>query len=526
MIQLPANWADATVGGVCDLINGRAFRPSEWSTSGNGLPIVRIQNLRDPVAPYNRFEGTADDRHLVENEDVVFAWSGTPGTSFGAHVWSGGRAVLNQHIFKVAFDRELLHPRFLMLAMNAALPDLIPRAKGGAGLKHLTKAHVESIRVPIPPRAEQNRIVAQLDATVTPLMASRAELHRLKLMIPVLERACLAAAASGRFIDRDQLNGRAEARIANWPSLTISECGEVMLGRARDPARHTGPQMRPYLRVANVLEGRIDVTDVMQMQFSDKEFERYVLKINDILINEGQSLELVGRPAMFLGEMENCCFTNTLVRFRAASMIVPEFALLVFRHYLHSGRFRSIAKITTNLAHLGAARFASLQMPVPPIEEQRTTVERCGRLLQRLNLVREQIEEVVSKAASAVKTLENDALQGRLSQQRSTEAKPVSRILPASARRRSGGVSLNSQKSEKVRAEMADILTVVQALKSAGTGLSGQQLFRKMGYPEHASISDAEQFFVDLRAALRDGIVRKTGEGDGEVFALVEGGAS
>jgi type I restriction enzyme S subunit len=72
--------------------------------------------------------------------------------------------------------------------------------------------------------------------------------------------------------------------------------------------------MIPYLRVANVFDGWISTEDVLQMRFTDTEFQRYHLKTGDILLNEGQSLELVGRSAIYGGAPPKCCFQNTLVR--------------------------------------------------------------------------------------------------------------------------------------------------------------------------------------------------------------------
>ena len=96
----------------------------------------------------------------------------------------------------------------------------------------------------------------------------------------------------------------------------------------------------------------------MEMNFAPKEFEVYRLREGDILLNEGQSLELVGRPAMLRGELDDVCFQNTLVRFRASSVVDPAYALIVFRAYLHSGRFQRIARWTVNITHLGGGRFA------------------------------------------------------------------------------------------------------------------------------------------------------------------------
>ena len=71
--QLPKSWCVGQIGELCDLKNGRAFKPSEWTT--NGLPIVRIQNLNDASAHFNHFDGEVSDRFLIENGNLLFAWS-------------------------------------------------------------------------------------------------------------------------------------------------------------------------------------------------------------------------------------------------------------------------------------------------------------------------------------------------------------------------------------------------------------------------------------------------------------------
>jgi type I restriction enzyme S subunit len=143
--------------------------------------------------------------------------------------------------------------------------------------------------------------------------------------------------------------------------------------------------MRPYLRVANVFEDRIDTSDVMQMNFTDAEFETYRLAVGDILLNEGQSPELLGRPAMYRDEVPGACFTNTLVRFRAGPCVSASYALAVFRYYMHSGRFRAIGTITTNIAHLGAGRLSEVEFPVPPPNEQARIVATLDELFSKLD---------------------------------------------------------------------------------------------------------------------------------------------
>ena len=155
----------------------------------------------------------------------------------------------------------------------------------------------------------------------------------------------------------------------DWTLEAVSNFGSVSAGRQKAPSFKEGAP-RKYLRVANVYEAHIDTSDVLEMPFTDPEYSRYKLEPGDILLNEGQSIELVGRPAMYEGFPENCCFQNTLVRFKPNNRVNPHFALQLFRLCLHDGTFQKIAKKTTSIAHLGVSRFAELELLWPPLIEQ------------------------------------------------------------------------------------------------------------------------------------------------------------
>jgi type I restriction enzyme S subunit len=119
MSELPDGWTYTTIGDLCDLVNGRAFKPSDWTPSG--LPIVRIQNLNRSDAKFNFFAGAVQEKFLVEPGDLLFGWSGTPGTSFGAHIWEGPKAILNQHIFNVHYNGQAVDKAFFRYAINQSL---------------------------------------------------------------------------------------------------------------------------------------------------------------------------------------------------------------------------------------------------------------------------------------------------------------------------------------------------------------------------------------------------------------------
>ena len=396
--ELPVGWVEVPIGDLCELRNGRAFKPAEWTDEG--IPIVRIQNLNNWQAKFNHYQGEVDANHLLGGGELLFAWSGTPGTSFGAHIWAGGKAALNQHIFRVDFDEFSLQKDFFRYAINQKLNDLIDIAHGGVGLRHVTKGKFEQTEVCLPPLNEQRRLAAKLDTTLAAVDACRQRLDGVAAILKRFRQAVLAAATSGELTREWREERGIEDR--DWSTIKTREAGRVQLGRQRSPKYHSGPTMRPYLRVQNIFEDRIDLSDVMEMDFSGADLQRYLLHPGDILLNEGQSPQYLGRPAMYRGQVSGeVCFTNFLIRFQAGDSVLPEFALLVFRHYMHSGRYVSEGTITTNIAHLSAGRFGEVEFPLPSPDEQAEIVRRA----QDLFTLADQLEARLTTARKVVDRL-------------------------------------------------------------------------------------------------------------------------
>ena len=159
-----SNFTLVSIGEICELINGRAFKPEDWKRADSGgLPIVRIQNLNTPGSEFNYYTGDVKDQHIINSGELLFSWSGSRGTSFGAHIWNGERAVLNQHIFKVGFDEDRIIKMYLLHALNRAVTEVEENLHGGVGLVHITKGNLEKIQIPLPPISVQNEIVSEIE---------------------------------------------------------------------------------------------------------------------------------------------------------------------------------------------------------------------------------------------------------------------------------------------------------------------------------------------------------------------------
>ena len=155
----------ARLGDVATYINGYAFKPSDWSDTG--LPIIRIQDLTGNSYQANRYNGEYASKYEVNDGDVLISWS----ASLGVYIWHGEKALLNQHIFKVVFNKEEVSKNFFVYQVENILAKAASEAHG-ATMKHLTKPIFDALPFYLPPIDEQRRIAATLDK-ITELIAKR-----------------------------------------------------------------------------------------------------------------------------------------------------------------------------------------------------------------------------------------------------------------------------------------------------------------------------------------------------------------
>lgn len=178
---IPDDWKVKPINAVCKLINGRGFKPYEWEKIG--LPIIRIQNLNGSD-DFNFYQGSYDKKLEVENGQLLFAWSGSRGTSFGPHVWSGPRGLLNYHTWKVQIQESEIAKGFFLYALKQLTSFIEGRAHGASALVHTQKWEMEGFEFPLPPtKAEQDAIAEALsdaDALIESLEQLFAKKRHLK----------------------------------------------------------------------------------------------------------------------------------------------------------------------------------------------------------------------------------------------------------------------------------------------------------------------------------------------------------
>ncbi len=172
---------------------------------------------------------------------------------------------------------------------------------------------------------------------------------------------------------------------SGWVESRLADIAEVRLGRQRSPKRATGDRMRPYLRAANVTWKGIDLTDIKEMDFTAVESESYELRPGDLLLSEASgSPGEVGKPGQWRGEIEGCCFQNTLIRVRLPSDLAPDYFEYFFREQALSRRFADGSR-GVGIHHLGAAALSNWLVPLAPVAEQRRIVAAIEEAFSKLD---------------------------------------------------------------------------------------------------------------------------------------------
>ncbi len=192
-----------------------------------------------------------------------------------------------------------------------------------------------------------------------------------------------------------------------WAVARLDELAEVRLGRQRSPKNHSGSRMRPYLRAANVTWSGLDLNDVKEMNFTEDESAVYELRPGDVLVAEASgSADEVGKPAVWRGEIDGCCFQNTLIRVRTRGS-VPEYLRYFLLAEAGSGRIGR-ASPGVGIHHIGASRLAAWPVPVPPLAEQRRIVAAIEEHFSRLEAGASQLQ-VATKRLQALRSRIVDA---------------------------------------------------------------------------------------------------------------------
>ena len=334
-IEMFGNSPQKELGELATFVNGSAFKPEEWSQEG--LPIVRIQNLTQGDAPYNYYSGDTSKKVCLNTGDILVSWSAT----LGVFTWSKGPALLNQHIFKVVFDKLDIEQSFFIYTVKLALEKMADKAHGST-MRHVVKKDFDSTKVSFPSMREQQRFVSIAE------QADKSKFDDFKSqfieMFENVESYCkLEDLISDTF-------------PGEWGSEPISE------------------NAIKVIRTTNFTnEGYLDLTDVVTRDIEPKKVVRKKLKQGDTILERsgGTKDNPVGRVVFFdeIGDYLPNNFTQVL-RPKESVNPVYLFYALYNSYNLNKAAMRAMASQTTGIQNLSMSDFMAKSIVLPSRDEQ------------------------------------------------------------------------------------------------------------------------------------------------------------
>jgi type I restriction enzyme S subunit len=267
--------------------------------------------------------------------------------------------------------------------------------------------------IAVPPLAEQKRIVAKVEEVLWRVTAARERLAKVPAILKQFRQAILAAACSGRLTE-DWRDADDSGLPAGWTMTTVKEIAEIRGGIQKQPKRKPGHNAYPYLRVANVLRGRLDLADIHRMELFDRELPLYRLQPDDLLIVEGNgSLAEIGRSALWTGEIADCVHQNHIIRVRVTKAD-PHYVNVYWNSPQGSGAASESAVTTAGLHSLSVKKIAGLNVPLPPLREQHEIVRRVDALFKLADAIEQRVSAATQRADKLTQAVLAKAFRGEL----------------------------------------------------------------------------------------------------------------
>ena len=393
------NWGTIPLESLLLLCDNGTWGP--LSSPDEGYPILRSTNisrewtldLSGDVA-YRKIEDAKAERYQLELGDIIVTKSSGSAHLIGQaalfDVQSKRPYLFSNFTQRLRPNHDLVLSEYLYFYLRSpqARQVIDKMHRTTSGLRNLKLDDYKSQLVPVPyPKhperslAEQRRIVARLEALLGEVRAMRDLAQEMEKDI---ERV-MASALAEVF----------DSPNREWNTSRLAEVAFIQTGTAKGRRfRDRATVELPYLRVANVQAGYLDLTEVKTITIAESEIERYRLQPGDLLLTEGGDYDKLGRGAVWEGQIELCVHQNHIfaVRFDQ-NAVLPKFAEYEMQSWYARHYFLSVAKKTTNLATINKTKLGNFPLRYPSPAEQQCIVEHLDAIRDEVNASREQIAQ-------------------------------------------------------------------------------------------------------------------------------------
>lgn len=319
-----------------------------------GKPVRAFTN--DPKVPRAR------------EEDVLLVWDGSIGKCASGLSGAVGSTIA------VLSPKKGLNTKFLEYFIRRSKNHILETSTG-TGLQHINKSFLKTTEIPLPPNEEdQERIADKLDSLLAKVKDAQSRLDKIPTILGRFRQSVLSAAFSGELTKAWRKKNKVDAE---WQEIKLGEVlSDLKYGTAKKCFREK--KKHPVLRIPNVVQGYIDLSDLKYTDLDKKEYEGLKLETGDILlIRSNGSVSLVGRTALVTEKEKGMAYAGYLIRLRVKQdLIIPEFLQYQFQSYAMRLQIELPARSTSGVNNINSEEVKNLQIALPSLDEQKEVVRR------------------------------------------------------------------------------------------------------------------------------------------------------
>lgn len=449
--EVPEGWKLCALGDVAKVVGGGT---PKTSVAGNftdvpGHPWITPADLTGYTDKYisggRRFltdQGLATSSAKYVPAGTVLFSSRAP---IGYIAIASNPLTTNQG-FRSFVPSGELDPHYLYHALRLLRP-VAEQLASGTTFAEISGSNAARMPISYPSRDQQKAIAKALDGADKWTRGSAAHLRAARRLIKRFRQSVLAAACSGRLTadwrEGNAVNGSAEiliersrqlaAKVAprrrnpepwlepellnlpqSWKWAPLRELAAIRGGIQKQPKRTPRSNSYPYLRVANVLRGKLDLSEIHEFELFDGELETYRLRPGDLLVVEGNgSSTEIGRAAIWHGEIPDCVHQNHIIRARCFDMD-PQFVEMFWNSPIGAREIASLAVTTAGLYSLSTKKIGAVPIPVPPLDEQQEIVRRANQLMALAESLNDRINSANGRVERSSQAILAKAFRGEL----------------------------------------------------------------------------------------------------------------
>ncbi|MEA1940735.1 MAG: restriction endonuclease subunit S [Pseudomonadota bacterium] len=417
MRELPEGWAEATLGDVTTQRQEKLDPKAVTSMPFLGMDDVESASGR--IVQYKTTDGLKSSVAAFEAGDLLFGRL-RPYLKKVVRPEQRGAASAEFIVFEEneGFDLELLKhlllsEDFLHFTTQVSTGDR-PR---------VSYKSISGFEVMVPPAPEQKRIAAKIDSLTAKSARARTELAKIEALVERYKAAIYLDAfttapdqsSTGELNDWTRLLS-ARALPPHWARVRLGDIAEIQSGIALGKKRRPDQKLieLPYLRVANVQRGHLNLTDVKSTSVTEAEAEKLLLQPGDILMNEGGDRDKLGRGWVWSGEVYRCIHQNHVFRVRLKDRDFPPKYISHFANEFGKRHFFDEGTQTTNLASISKTKLSQLPVAIPPAHEAKQIVLHLERRLRFLDTVRQACHDATQMSLRLDCSILTQAFNGQL----------------------------------------------------------------------------------------------------------------